>query len=744
MRIFMTGVTLLLSVTFSFGKSPQIESFLKEAATRGAFAEKAATFLVEHMPPEDVASLKKDFLIENLDLALKAREEFPWAKELPEEIFFNDVLPYASLDETRESWRPEFYEKCRKIVKGSTSSTEAVQAINKDFFNLIKVHYNTGRKAPNQSPSESQKLGMATCTGLSIILVDACRSVGVPARIAGTALWSNKRGNHTWVEIYDSEKWAFTGADEYDAKGLDRGWFTNDASKAIADNWKHAIWATSWKKTDHHFPMVWNLKNKNVPAVNVTSHYVKETKKSAAAFANLRLWDKRDGQRIVAEISLGEQKVTTKAGTADLNDMASVKVPTGKPQLLSISYEGTTRETEILVEAAGESTIDLYWDDPGSATSVISEWLKLLPEERHLSIPEAPLSKEEAQMATALIATTLTQDSLEARKAELKARVVKAAGKEMKYLERQFGKRPADGRSLWISMHGGGGAPPRVNDQQWKNQIQLYEPEEGIVVAPRAPTNTWNLWHESHIDDLFDRLIENMIALRGVNPNKVYLMGYSAGGDGVYQLAPRMADRFAAAAMMAGHPNDANPLGLRNLPFMIFMGGNDAAYKRNKIAAEWGKKLSALQRKDRKGYSHKVTIYEGLGHWMDRKDRAALPWMAEYQRETWPKKIVWHQSGRTHDRFYWLSVPEGSAKKGQDVIAQVSGQKITIKAEGLEKIIVRLSDSLLNLDQPVTITLNGKEKFKGKIERKTQALWDSLNERFDPASAASATIELTF
>ena len=33
--------------------------------------------------------------------------------------------------------------------------------------------------------------GVATCTGLSILLVDACRSVGVPARIAGTPLWSN-------------------------------------------------------------------------------------------------------------------------------------------------------------------------------------------------------------------------------------------------------------------------------------------------------------------------------------------------------------------------------------------------------------------------------------------------------------------------------------------------------------------------------------------------------------------------
>ena len=43
-----------------------------------------------------------------------------------------------------------------------------------------------------------------------------------------------------------------------------------------------------------------------------------------------------------------------------------------------------------------------------------------------------------------------------------------------------------------------------------------------------------------------------MIAFYGVDSDRVYLMGYSAGGDGVYQVAPRMADRFAAAAMMAG------------------------------------------------------------------------------------------------------------------------------------------------------------------------------------------------
>ena len=67
-------------------------------------------------------------------------------------------------------------------------------------------------------------------------------------------------------------------------------------------------------------------------------------------------------------------------------------------------------------------------------------------------------------------------------------------------------------------------------------------------LCPRAPTDTWNLWHQAHIDPLFDRLIENMIIFNEVDPDKVYLMGYSAGGDGVYQLAPRMCDRFCSCS----------------------------------------------------------------------------------------------------------------------------------------------------------------------------------------------------
>ena len=732
------------------GNASEISGFLETAGKKhGQFGTKAARFLVKGMPPKDLQSLKKDFLMENLSLALKARKQFTWAKAVPKEIFLNDVLPYASLDETRESWRPEFYEQCSQLVKDCKTATEAAQTINKEFFNIIKVHYNTGRKAPNQSPAESKALGMATCTGLSIILVDACRSVGVPARIAGTALWANKRGNHTWVELYDGG-WFFTGADEYHKKGLNRAWFTGDASKAIASDWRHAIWASSWKKSGSHFPMVWALKDKSVAAVNVTDRYAKPvTKQGSDVVLNLRVWDRRGGKRIVVKISLvgNAETVTSKAGTSDLNDMATLKVSADSSHQLEVEFGGVKRTAMVKSPGKGEATVELYWDQLGAVAGFkegVMDWLKLLPEERHLSVPEGAVTKGEAEEASGLIFGKLQEDSLKERKAELDAKVIKAAGKEMKFLEKVFGEAKEGERSLWISMHGGGGAPARVNDQQWQNQIRLYAPAEGIVVAPRAPTNTWNLWHEGHIDDLFQRLIENMVAVRGVNPNKIYLMGYSAGGDGVYQLAPRMADRFAAASMMAGHPNDANPLGLRNLPFMIFMGGKDAAYKRNQIAAVWGEKLEKLRAGDSGGYRHKVTIYKELGHWMNGKDREALPWMAKNTRNPWPKKVVWCQSNRTHDRFYWLSVPKDQAKGGQAIEARVIGQKIEIKAEGIGQVTLRLSDELLSLDKEVIVIVNGAEKFRGKVTRSVEAIWRSYQERLDPTVAAFAQLNLKF
>ena len=109
----------------------------------------------------------------------------------------------------------------------------------------------------------------------------------------------------------------------------------------------------------------------------------------------------------------------------------------------------------------------------------------------------------------------------------------------MRFKYRIYGEKPLDGRSLYISMHGGGGTTPEVNDQQWENQIDLYHPKEGVYVAPRSLHNVWNMWLLPYLDGFFDELIQSAVDVMGVNPDKVYITGYSAGGDGTFRMAPR-------------------------------------------------------------------------------------------------------------------------------------------------------------------------------------------------------------
>ncbi|MEI7929177.1 MAG: transglutaminase-like domain-containing protein, partial [Verrucomicrobiales bacterium] len=191
-------------LTAAGDNAPAISAFADEATKKfGEPGTKAAAFLVAGMPAADLRALTKDLLLGNLALAFGTRQAFPWAKQVPDDLFLDYVLPHAQLDEPRDPWRSEFRESCGEIVRDCKTATEAAQAINRTLFKQIGVKYSTKRHRPNQSPKESIAQGLASCTGLSIILADACRSVGIPARVAGTAMWTNKSGNHTWVEVWD-------------------------------------------------------------------------------------------------------------------------------------------------------------------------------------------------------------------------------------------------------------------------------------------------------------------------------------------------------------------------------------------------------------------------------------------------------------------------------------------------------------------------------------------------------------
>ncbi|MCM4149968.1 alpha/beta hydrolase [Arenibacter sp. N53] len=355
----------------------------------------------------------------------------------------------------------------------------------------------------------------------------------------------------------------------------------------------------------------------------------------------------------------------------------------------------------------------------------------------NISFSQIPLTKSEAASATALLLADKKTEMLDNFDQQWDNRLLSSNGLTMPFYYQIFGSEPIDGRSLFISLHGGGGAPPAVNDRQYENQKHLYDSTiknmEGVYMALRAPTNTWDLWHQEHIDDFLNIIIQMAVIKENVNPNKIYILGYSAGGDGLFQLAPRMADRWAAASMMAGHPGDASALSLRNIPFSIHMGALDKAYKRNELAKQWGIKLDSLKSNDPEAYIHDVQVHEGLGHWMKLNDSVALHWMKKYTRNPIPEKVVWVQDNRHHNRFYWLGTPDDYIVEKGKITAEYnkSTNEIEIMDNYSDRIQLFVNDNMLDLDQPIIVKYKGNIIHNELIARTIHNIYTTLSEKGD-------------
>ncbi len=79
---------------------------------------------------------------------------------------------------------------------------------------------------------------------------------------------------------------------------------------------------------------------------------------------------------------------------------------------------------------------------------------------------------------------------------------------EMPIWWKVYGNKPAGGRSLYISLHGGGATDASENNGQWENQKQLYTPSEGVYLCPRAITNTWDLHFRPESDAFYEQIIQ--------------------------------------------------------------------------------------------------------------------------------------------------------------------------------------------------------------------------------------------
>ena len=320
-------------------------------------------FLIAFMPVSDLQSLSAQFLLQHVEYAYKAWQEAAWSGSITKDIFLNNILPYSNVTETRESWRKDFYERFQVIVRDSQTPGEAAVKLNQEIFRITNVKYSTARKRPDQSPSETMDSGLASCSGLSVLLIDACRSVGIPARFVGTPMWSNKSGNHSWVEIWN-DGWHFTGACEPAGDHLDRGWFLGRAAQADRNSRLHAIYAVSYRPTKQRFPLGWAAEKDWVWAVNVTDRYTQMKEELPAGIARVMFGAvDNDGVRLSASVEIRDtagqliyQGITNDI-RFDTNDHLNVKLKVSEEYEVLVRHDADSIRRKVKFETTGVLTM---------------------------------------------------------------------------------------------------------------------------------------------------------------------------------------------------------------------------------------------------------------------------------------------------------------------------------------------------------------------------------------------------
>lgn len=189
---------------------------------------KAMKFLYAYMPMCDVADYSGEFVLQNVDYALKARREMPWGESIPDREFMHFVLPFRVNNENLDSCRMVFYSELKDRVK-NLSLYDAVLEVN--HWCHEKVTY-TPSDSRTSSPLASLKTAYGRCGEESTFAVSAFRAVGIPARQVYTPRWAHTDDNHAWVEVWVDGKWYFLGACEPEPV-LNLAWFNAPASRGM-------------------------------------------------------------------------------------------------------------------------------------------------------------------------------------------------------------------------------------------------------------------------------------------------------------------------------------------------------------------------------------------------------------------------------------------------------------------------------------------------------------------------------
>jgi hypothetical protein len=103
---------------------------------------------------------------------------------------------------------------------------------------------------PTAAPRSAPTSLLSTLTQRLFPLPRRAARPGIPSWPDDRRANAERFNNHNWVEVWDGGAWSFTGACEFDPRGLNRTWFFPEpARRAVPGSLMHAIYAASFART---------------------------------------------------------------------------------------------------------------------------------------------------------------------------------------------------------------------------------------------------------------------------------------------------------------------------------------------------------------------------------------------------------------------------------------------------------------------------------------------------------------
>lgn len=185
-------------------------------------------FLFAYMPLPDSVDYPRGFWEKHVDVSLKARDEMPWGKSVPEREWKHFVLPLRVNNENLDDSRTILYDSLKVRVR-DMSMKNAILEVNHWCHEHVSYEPSDARTS---APLATMSSAIGRCGEESTFTVSALRAVGIPARQVYTPRWAHTDDNHAWVEAWADGKWYFLGACEPEPV-LNLGWFNASASRGM-------------------------------------------------------------------------------------------------------------------------------------------------------------------------------------------------------------------------------------------------------------------------------------------------------------------------------------------------------------------------------------------------------------------------------------------------------------------------------------------------------------------------------